>query len=94
MYIKTCESKFFDSCCFLSMSLSKFSDKFNLPDVVKGTFKHCFNTPTNYGYVGLLPAMQNYEPECLKEPARSKLTQWQGEHANDEFNFDREIHEY
>ena len=38
MYIKTCESKFIDSCCFLSMPLNKFSDTFNLPDVVKGTF--------------------------------------------------------
>ena len=49
IYINTCESKFIDSSCFLSMPLSKFSDTFNLPDVVKGTFPHCFNTPTNYG---------------------------------------------
>ena len=40
MSIKTWESKFIDSCCFLSMSLSKFGDTFNLPDVVKGTFPH------------------------------------------------------
>ena len=54
MYIKACESKFIDSSCFLSMLLSKFIDTFNLPDVVKGTFHHCFNTPNNYSYVGLL----------------------------------------
>ena len=94
MYIKTCESKFIDSCCFLSMPLSKFSDTFNLPDVVKGTFPHCFNIPNNYGYVGLLPALHYYEPDSLKEPARSKLIKWHGEHSNDEFIFDREIHEY
>ena len=75
MYIKACESKFIDSCCFLSIPLSKFSDTFNLPDVVKGTFPHCFNTPNNYGYVGLLPALHYYEPDGLKEPARSKLNQ-------------------
>ena len=63
MYIKTCESKFIDSCCFLSMSLSKFSDTFSLPDVMKGTFPHCFNTPNNYGYVGLLPGMLYYDPD-------------------------------
>ena len=34
LYIKACESKFIDSCCFLSMSLSKFGDTFNLLDVV------------------------------------------------------------
>ena len=85
MYIKTCESKFIDSCCFLSNPLSKFSDTFNLPDVVKGTFPHCFNTPNNHGYVGLLPALHYYEPDGLKEPARSKLIKWHGEHSNDEF---------
>ena len=76
------------------MPLSKFSDTFNLPDVMKGTFPHCFNTPNNYGYVGLLPALHYYEPDGLKEPARSKLIKWHGEHSNDEFIFDREIHEY
>ena len=94
MFIKACESKFIDSCCFLSMSLSKFSDMFNLPDVVEGTFPHCSNTANNYGYVGLIPALQYYEPDCFKEPARSRLIQWHGEHLNDEFIFDREIHEY
>ena len=38
MYIKACESKFIDSSCFLSMPLSKFSDTFNLLDVVKTRF--------------------------------------------------------
>ena len=89
MYIKACESKFIDSFRFLSMPLSKFSDTFNLPNVVKGTFPHCFNTPNNYGYVGRLPALHYYEPDCLKEPARSRLIQWHGE-----FIYDREIHEY
>ena len=76
------------------MPLSKFSDTFNLPDVVKGTFPHCFNTPNNYRYIGLLPAPHYYEPDGLKEPARSKLIKWHDEHSNDEFIFDREIHEY
>ena len=94
MYTKTCLSKFIDSCCFLSMPLSKLIDIFNLPDVVKGTFPHCFIIPNNYGYVGLLPALHYYEPDGLKEPARSKLIKWHGEHSNDELIFDREIHEY
>ena len=34
MYIKACDSKYIDSCFFLSMPLSKFSDTFTLPDVV------------------------------------------------------------
>ena len=81
MYIKTCESKFIDSCYFLSMPMGKF----NLTDVVKGTFPHCFNTPNNYGYVGLLPALYYYDPDGLKEPARSKLIKWHDKHSNDEF---------
>ena len=62
MYIKTCESKFIDSCGFLSMPLSKFSDTFNLPDVVKGTFPHCFNTPNNYQLYTIT------NPTVLKNP--------------------------
>ena len=81
MHIKACESKFIDSCYFLSLLLSKLSDTFNLPNVVKGTFPHCFNTPNNYGYVGLLPDLHYYEPDSLKEPARSKLIRWHGEHS-------------
>ena len=61
---------------------------------MKGTFPHCFNTPNNYGYVDLVPALHYYEPDGLKEPARSKLIQRHGEHSNDEFIFDREIHDY
>ena len=68
------------------MPLSKFTDTFNLPDVVSGTFLHCFNTPNNYGYVGLLPTLHYYEPNDLKEPTRSKLIKWHGEHG--------EIHQY
>ena len=94
MYIKPCESKFIDSCCSLSMPLSKFSDTFNLPDVVKGTFPQYFNTRNNYGYAGLLPALHYYESDGLKEPTRSKLIQWHDEHSNDEFIFDSKIHEY
>ena len=66
MYIKAYESKFIDSCCFLSMPLSKFSDTFNLPVVVKGTFPYCFNTPNNYGYVGRNQLCTITNPTVLK----------------------------
>ena len=46
MYVKTCKSRFIDSFSFLSMSLSRFSATFNVPDVVKGTFPHLFNVVT------------------------------------------------
>ena len=94
MYIKTCDSKFIDSCCCLSMPLSKFSDTFNLHDVVKGTLPYCFNTPTNYVYVGLLPALHYYEPDGRKEPDRFKFIQWHSEHSNDEFIIAHEIYKY
>ena len=76
MYIKTCESKFIESYCFLSMSLSKFSNTFNLPEIVKRTSPHCFKTPNNYEYFGRPPALHYYEPNGLQEPARSQLIQW------------------
>ena len=83
--IKTCRSRFIDSCCFLLMPLSKFSDKFNLSDMVKCTFPHCFNTPNNYGYVGLLPALHYYETTILKESDCSNPIEWHGEHSSAEF---------
>ena len=66
MYIKTCKYKFMYSCCFLSIPLRKFSDTFNLSNVVKGTFPHCCNTSNNYEYVGLLPAVTITHPTVLK----------------------------
>ena len=87
-YIKTCESKFIDSRCFLSMSLSKFSDTFNSPDVVTDKFLHCFNTPNKYGYVSLLPTLQGQKnPLVLNSSSGTVNTQIT------KF-FYREIHEY
>ena len=42
MKIKTRDAKLIDSCCFIAMSLSRFSDTFNIPHT-KGTFPHMFN---------------------------------------------------
>ena len=70
------------------MPLSKFSETFQLRDMVKGTFPHCFNSPNNYGYVGILPALYYYKP------ARYKLIEWHCEYSNDEFIFHSEIHKY
>ena len=91
MYPKTCESKCIDSCCIMLMSLSKLGDTFNLPDEVKHTLPHCFNTNDYYGYVSQIPA---YESNGLNEPAGSKLIEWHDEYSNDEYICDCEIQEY
>ena len=67
MHIKTYEYRLIDSCCFLSIPLSMFSNTFNYSDMV--TF------PNNYGYVGL----RCYEPDGIKEPAHAKLIEWHRE---------------
>ena len=51
MKINTRNAKLIDSCCFISMPLSRFSDIFNIPRT-KGTFPHMFNVSDNYNYVG------------------------------------------
>ena len=94
MYVKTCKARFIDSFSFLSMPLSRFSATFNLPNVVKGTFPHLFNVVDNYKYIGRLPALHYYDPDGMKEPGRSKLIEWHREHADNEFEFSKEIHQY
>ena len=63
--IKTGNAKLIDSCCFIAMPLSRFSDTFNIPHT-KGTFPHMFNVSDNYNYVGPLPALQYYDPNGVK----------------------------
>ena len=94
MYVKTCKARFIDSFSFLSMPLSRFSATFNLPNVAKGTFPHLFNVVDNYKYIGRLPALHYYDPDGMKEPGRSKLIEWHREHADNEFEFSKEIHQY
>ena len=93
MYVRCCKTRFIDSCCFLSMPLSRFSDTFQIPHT-KGTFPHLFNTADHYNYVGTLPALEYYDPDGLKEPARTELIKWHNEHANDAFDFAQRIDSY
>ena len=91
--IKTSNSKLIDSCCFIAMPLSRFSDTFNIPHT-KGTFPHMFNVSDNYNYVGPLPALQYYDSNGVKEPLRTQLIESYKAHQNDVFDFAMEIHEY
>ena len=75
------------------MPLNKFSETFNIPHV-KGTFPHLFNKSENYGYVGKLPDISFYDPDGMKEPARTQFIKWHNAHANDAFDFAKEIHDY
>ena len=93
MKIKTRNAKPIDSCCFIAMPLSRFSDTFNIPHT-KGTFPHMFNVSDNYNYVGPLPALRYYDPNGMKEPLRTQLIEWHKDHENDVFDFAKEIHEY
>ena len=93
MKIKTRNAKLIDSCCFIAMPLSRFSDTFNIPHS-KGTFSHMFNVSDNYNYVGPLPAMRYFDPNGMKEPLRTQLIEWHKAHENYVFDFAKEIHEY
>ena len=93
MKINTRNAKLIDSCCFIAMPLSRFSDTFNIPHT-KGTFPHMFNVSDNYNYVGPLPALRYYDPNGMKEPLRTQLIEWHKAHENDVFDFAKEIHEY
>ena len=64
--IQTGNVKLIDSCCFITMLLSRFSGTFNTPHT-KGTFPHMFNVSDNYNYVGPLPALRYYDPNGMKD---------------------------
>ena len=66
MRIKTRNAKLSDSCCFIAMPLSRFSDTFNIPHTT-GTVPLMFNVSDNYNYVGPLPALWYYDPNGMKE---------------------------
>ena len=74
------------------MSLSRFSDTFNIPHT-KITFLHMFNVSDNYNYVGSLPDVRYYDPDGIKEPLRTQLIEWHKCHENDVFDFSKEIDE-
>ena len=53
-----------------------------------------FNKVENYGYDGILPDLKFYDPDSLKEPARSNLLKWHEENKTNRFNFSKEIEAY
>jgi len=85
---------FIDSLSFISMPLADFSKTFDLPDTVKGCFPHLFNHPDNYTYDGMLPTLNYYDPDGMKEKSREKLLQWHAEHKFDNFVFSEELKNY
>ena len=80
--IKTGNAKIIDSCCFIAMPLSRFSDTFNIHHT-KGTFPHMFNVSDNYNYVGPLPVLRYYAPNGINEPLRTQLIEWHKSHMFD-----------
>ena len=91
--IKTRNAKLIDSCCFIAMTLSRFSDTFNIPHT-KGAFPHMFNVSNNHNYVGPLPALRYYDPNVMKQPLRTQLVELHKAHANGVFDFAKEMHEH
>ena len=50
MKTKTSNAKLIDSCCFIIIPLSRFSDTFNILHT-KGAFPNMFNVSDNYNNV-------------------------------------------
>ena len=60
--------KFIDSLNYFPMGLSKLPKAFGLGDKFKkGYFPHLFNKLENENYIGLLPAIEYYNPDEMKE---------------------------
>ena len=94
MQLANIKARFIENMSFLNMPLSQFTETFNIPDTEKGTFPHLFNLPENYNYDGVLPPLEYYDPDSLKEGPRRKLLEWHINHCDNSFNFKRELSQY
>ena len=92
--LSSTKTRFIDSLSFLTMPLASFTKTFDIPDKMKGTFPHLFNTPANYDYDGLLPPLHYYSPDSMKADARRKLLEWHADHSSDRFVFADELKAY
>ncbi|XP_072377730.1 uncharacterized protein [Diabrotica undecimpunctata] len=88
--------KFLDSLNYFPMALSALPKAFGLTQLKKGYFPHLFNKVENQNYVGVVPPLQYYDPDNLKEDARERLISWHAERVNEGYVFDfrKEIEEY
>ena len=75
-------TRWIDSYNFIASPLAKFPTTFSLHGIKKGFFPHLFNTMTNSGYDGLLPGLEYYDPDGMKEPTRSELICWYEENKD------------
>jgi len=80
-------TRWIDSYNFIASPLAKFPTTFSLHGIKKGFFPHLFNTMTNSGYDGLLPGLEYYDPDGMKEPTRSELICWYEENKDSRYVF-------
>lgn len=87
--------KFIDSLNYLPMALSGLPKAFGLgSQLKKGNFPHFFNTLENANYVGLLPEIEHYRPDLMKDEERLVFIQWYEAHKNDTFDMQKELVDY
>jgi hypothetical protein len=87
IYMKDLTSctRWIDSYNFIAIPLAKYPATFGLDGMKKGTFPHLFNTLDNWNYNGELPALEYYNPDNMKEPARSELIKWHKENEHSRY---------
>ena len=66
---------FLDSKMFIPTALKKFSEIFDLT-TKKGHFPHHFNKPANFGYVGNIPAVEEFDARVRNTP---EFLEWYAE---------------
>ena len=62
--------KFRDSLNFLPVPLKALPKTFGLTDLKKGCFPHFFNRKENQNYIGLLPPLEDYDPDSMNTKER------------------------
>lgn len=94
--IKIGRYSFLDSINFFSCPLAALPKMFSIEDHSKGFYPHFFNTPQNLNYIGVLPDLEYFDVDNMKQKKREEFMNWYQceKAANTVFNNKKVILEY
>ena len=82
-----------DSFSFLPMSLSCFSDTFNI-ETKKGFFPHLFSKLENLNYIGKYPHKNMYGYEYFNEDQQKRFDLWYKTVSSGVFDYKKDLYDY
>lgn len=96
MEMKYGKHKFRDTLTHLTASLAQLPKMLGLDEreFKKGFFPYLFNMEENQQYVGPIPTIDYFDPECMSPGKRAEFEEWYAQQHNVVYDFHRELVEY